>query len=424
VTWTAYTPSTQHAIIEYGIITRIELSFESPIASYDEVGVFPPKASVIFENMSEPLQIAWGESQANGGYNSTSGVYYAMLGSNGTVLNKFQIAETQAPLRDVSITPIAGQGGAFVTWETQAANASVYVSQISARGQLSYVRELNYTTGESKFLTVSMYSDGNLFVMWYQPSVATAGASTSVTQSTNVSYFRLNLDGAIVQAGSGSFSVPIMGVTVLNDGAVYGVAPDRLVRAVSPVQKQQNNLLALGAIALMSCIGAAGFAGSVVVEDWRYRWVALYSRIASRISKESPSARHRIIRLLARKPGLKLREIKRASGDHPIDITSLVRMEKDGLLASFQDGLSRRFYLKDTEIGKADALRTRILLWVLEHPGIWEAQLAKELGLSQQIVHYHLKKLRETKMITSGTDSSGIRKFYRFVDGSHDAVKQ
>ena len=99
---------------------------------------------------------------------------------------------------------------------------------------------------------------------------------------------------------------------------------------------------------------------------------------------------------------------------------SLVAMEKNGILASFRDGLSRRFYVKDSDTGPADALRTRVLLWVLGHPGIWEAQLAKDLGLSQQIIHYHLKKLRDSKLITTVDEPNGSRKLYRFAGSATD----
>ena len=114
---------------------------------------------------------------------------------------------------------------------------------------------------------------------------------------------------------------------------------------------------------------------------------------------------------------MRLRDIRALTGEHSARTTSLIGMEERGLVASFRDGLSRRFYVKGSETGKIDALRTRVLLRVLDHPGIWEAQLAKDLGLSQQIVHYHLKKLRETKLVTAVTDADGSRILYRFADG-------
>jgi DNA-binding transcriptional ArsR family regulator len=230
----------------------------------------------------------------------------------------------------------------------------------------------------------------------------------------------MNVTGVIDQSGTGVFRDPIIGVTVLNDGMVYGVSPDGLVSVVAPTTKQ-TDIFAVTAIALMGCVGVAGFAGSVLLEEGRYRWVSLYFRIAKPSNKRSSSISQETLKLLARKPGLKIRELKRFTGDHPVETMALVTMERNGFLASFRDGLSRRFYVKDLSVGSADALRTRVLLRVLDHPGVWEAQLAKDLGLSQQIVHYHLKKLTETKLITARVDADGSRKLYRFADsGSKD----
>jgi DNA-binding transcriptional ArsR family regulator len=327
------------------------------------------------------------------------------------------VTNVSTTLRDVSITPIQDQSGAFVIWQTQVSNSSIYVSQISASGLLDYVRELNYSVQRAKYLTVSMDFDNNIDLMWYQPSLPIPQTSQSIPAfPTNVTYLRMNLDGVVTQSGTTVFQTPIIAATVLSDGRVYGVTPDGLVRAGMPIQERKGSYL-VTAVALMSCVSLAGVAGSTIVEEGRYRWVSLYSRIL-RSAKPQASEIHESLKLLSRKPGLKVREINRLSG-HRIHLTSLSRMEQSGMLASVRDGLSRRFYVKPGA-EQIDALRSRILLWIHDHPGIWEAQLAKDLGLSQQLVHYHLKKLRETKLITSSTEQSGGRKLYRFADNARD----
>ena len=410
MTWTEYDPSTEYAIVEYGTIRSTTVFLEKQIASYNGVASFPPKARVVLDNSSGPLQIAWGESQTDGQSDST--VNYARVGFNGTVLTKLQVAKFVPTLRDLSITPTTGQDGAFVIWQTQASNESVYVSQISAGGQLAYLKELNYTTGQSKYLAFSADAENNLYVMWYQPSVL--GGPTTPTQAppTNVTYLRMNLNGDIVQTGSGMFRSPIIGVTILSDGNLYGVSPDGLVKVVSPPQAE-SNLVWVATVALMSCMGVAG---SLWIEEGRYEWVTFCSRIASHSPKQSSAIGQEILRLLTRKPGLNIHDIKRLIGHHDVGTLSLIGMERTGLIASFRDGLSRRFYVKVIEDGSVDSMRNRIMLWVLDHPGIWEAQLAKDLGLSQQIVHYHLKKLRELKLITATAELEGGRKLYRFAD--------
>ena len=112
----------------------------------------------------------------------------------------------------------------------------------------------------------------------------------------------------------------------------------------------------------------------------------------------------------------RLHDIRRSVSHEPTNLRSLVRLEKAGALGSFRDGLSRRFYVKASPVSSVDAVATRILLSIMDHPGTWEAQLAKDIGLSQQIVHYHLKKLRDSGLITTTVDHDGTRKLYRFTN--------
>jgi len=416
--WTEYNPSNSQATVQYGRITTAGSIQTVQLASYSRADAFPPEANLVFDNVSQHLQVAWGESEKDG--DSASTVNYAKLGANGTILTQLQVAKFAATLSKVTMTGMGGNDGAFVVWQTTGSNYSLFVSQISAEGGLVYVKQLPYSYGQSRYLAVADRGD-NLYVVWYQPSAVEPQNATDSTPASesNMTYVRMSITGTIDESGTGVFRNPIIGVAVLSDGLVYGVSPDGLVSVVTPIQKQ-NGAFVVSAIALMSCVCVAGFASSVAVEEGRYRWVTLYSRIAKAHSKRSGTAKQETIRLLARRPGLRIGELKRFTNDHPLNTMALVAMENNGLLASFRDGLSRRFYVKDNEVGAADALRTRILLWVLDHPGIWEAQVAKDLGLSQQSVHYHLKKLRDTKLITAQVDANGTRKLYRFADSGSE----
>jgi DNA-binding transcriptional ArsR family regulator len=420
IAWVRYTPSAEKAIVEYSTLGAGRFETEQQIASYSGVDVNPLLARLVFDNSSGHFQVAWGESESEA--ENVSTVNYGVLVSNGTLIERTKVATFNGTLRDLSIAPIGEGDAAFIIWRTQALNDSIYVSQISASTHLAYVKELNYTRGYRDYIAASADLEDNLYVVWYQPSVPSSqGTPTTPTQSTNVTYLRMNPEGDIVQTGVGVFKAAVIGVTVLNDGIVYGVSPNGLVSVVTPTPSLihvQNNVFAVTAVAWVSVLSLAGFAGSVLPEEGRYRWVALYSRIAKASDKKPNSISQETLKLLARRPGLRIRELKRFTGEHPIDTMSLVCLERNGFLASFRDGLSRRFYVKDNDVGPADALRTRILLWVLDHPGIWEAQLAKDLGLSQQTTHYHLKKLRETKLITARVCADGSRKLCRFADSS------
>jgi DNA-binding transcriptional ArsR family regulator len=417
MTWTEYNPSTARALVEYGWVVSSTLAELKPIASYNQVNAFPPKARVVFDNSSRNLQVAWGETQAEGQLGST--VNYAKFGMNGTLLTKLQVARFEETLRDVSITPLSGQDGAFVIWQTQTSNDSVYVSQISAIGGLVYLKQLNYTTGRSRYIDISTDLQDNLYVVWYEPSYSSQSTQSTIPSVSNVTYLRMNFDGVILPTVSGVVSSPIIAVTVLNDGTLYGVSPNGLVKVVTP-SHQNNPFMWVAAIALASSIGVAG---SIWVEEGRYKWLSLCSAVTTHLIRKRRATHEGVVRLLARKPGLNARDINRFGDKDRVGMRTLVYMEKTGSISSFRDGLSRRFYAKRTEGGSIDTMRTRIMLWVLDHPGIWEAQLAKDLGLSQQIIHYHLKKLKESKLITTVVEPNGGHKLYRFAGSARSKYR-
>jgi DNA-binding transcriptional ArsR family regulator len=376
------------------------------IASYDRVNAFTPEASVVFDNSSQHLQIAWGESETDG--QSASRVNYAKLVSNGTVLTKLQVAKFAATLRDVSITAMTGHDGAFVAWQTADSNYSLYVSQISAGGQLVYLRELNSTTGQPRYLTVSTDSQNNLYVVWYQPSALNRPTPQSPPPVTSITYVRVNIDGDVIETWNGIVREPVISMTVSGDGTVYAVSPTGLVRVAMPTQS--NNLEWIMAFLFASCMGACG---AVSTEESRYRMLSIFSKGVS-LGKHDPQ-KNEVVRVLARKPGLRLKDIRHFSHE-PINMKLLIRLERTGVLGSFRDGVSRRFYAKAGSVAPSDTVATRILLWIMAHPGTWEAQLSKDLSLSQQIVHYHLKKLRNAGLVSTAVHPDGSRKLYRFTN--------
>ena len=412
--WIRYTPSTERAAVEYGTIVSGRFASQQQLASYDGVNATVMLTRLVYDNSSGHFQVAWGESESQIQHAST--INYGVLVSNGTIVDERRVTTFNGTLRDLSLTPIGERDAAFIIWRTEAFN-SIYVSQISPNNTLSYVKQFNYTRVYRNFAAADFKDD--LYLVCYQPPVASFhNATLNPAESTNVTYLRMNSNGEIVQTGAGVFKVAVIGVTILNDGVVYGVSPGGLVSFASPIATvAQKNQLTLTDVALISVIGlAVGFTSSAVQEEGRYRLATLYSRVVTASNRQSVI--DETTKLLERKPGLKIREIKHLArgADININTMALVGMEKNGLLSSFRDGLSRRFYLRNTDGRRVEGFRTRILLWVINHPGIWEAQLSKDLGLSQQIVHYHLRKLSETGLIKSSRDADGSRKLYRFAD--------
>jgi predicted transcriptional regulator len=117
-------------------------------------------------------------------------------------------------------------------------------------------------------------------------------------------------------------------------------------------------------------------------------------------------------------------DLKRSPDVHAT-LSGLSLLENAGYISSIRDGTVRRFYSKmqivpnqeNIETASDLPMVTRILHEIERNPGTWEARLSESLGLSQQIVHYHLKRLQRSKLITSETHEK--RKLYRVSHSKH-----
>jgi predicted transcriptional regulator len=87
----------------------------------------------------------------------------------------------------------------------------------------------------------------------------------------------------------------------------------------------------------------------------------------------------------------------------------LRRLESAGLIRSERDGIKRRFYPADEPVNKGEPpTRERVLAAVRAEPGVHQSAIARELGVSRQLVSYHLDELEEDGKVDRR--SSGSRK--------------
>lgn len=405
--WTQYTPGTGRASVEYGTLSRSEFTHPQLIMSYNDTNPFPPKARLAIDVSSGYVHMAWGESHSGEQLGST--VDYAKLAANGTVVTTLQVAKLDETFHDVSVSVEPSYAGAFVVWQSDA-DSSPYVAQISHAGRLVYLKQLNYATTGGPLLAVSADSENNLYIAWLQPSARNSLSSQTRIPTTKVQYLMMNSAGDIVDTQSQIIRGPMIAVTVSDEGNLYAVSTSGFVKIATP--QHQSGAMWLAAFALLGCVALFG---AFSTEEGRYKLISAYPT-APWISNETSTALRRdVVRLLARRPGLKLTDIRTYTDNSRLALSSLIQMEKKGAICSFRDGLARRFYARETTERSSNSLSSRILFWILEHPGIWEAQLAKDLALSQQIAHYHLKQLLALGLVTGTFEPDGKRKLYRFT---------
>ncbi len=360
--WTQYNPHSQQTLIDFGEMRDSRLARTETIASYPGASTMAPRARVTFDGMSDHLHIAWGTSQSTN--QTVSAVDYAKVVPNGTVVAQLQVAKFDGTVNDLSVTNTGRQDGAFVVWQTNAAGAPVYVSQISSSGRLVYLKQLSSPNSQVRYLAVSTDSENNLYVVWYQPSFFTVPSGQTATQVANVAYMQINSDGNVVQTGSESFQTPLIAATVATNGDLYAVLKTGLVKVTAPHQSGVVWIL------VSAFVGCVALVGAFSTEEGKYRLLTASSVLQRRIN-DGPQSQHGFVQALARNPGLKLRETRKLARQYRTTMRTLTRLEKLGIVASFRDGLSRRFYVKGTLNGSVDTVPTRIMLHILEYPGIW-----------------------------------------------------
>lgn len=153
-------------------------------------------------------------------------------------------------------------------------------------------------------------------------------------------------------------------------------------------------------------VGAAGAGISLIAllvaltEAGRY-WglrllvLPLYTRL-SRSELLSHELREALLAEIRGEPGLHLRALVRSvDGSYSTVVYHLRRLETGGLVRSERDGLKRRFHPVGVEATDAAHTSTRrqILEAIRAAPGIHQGKVARELGISRQLVSYHVQNL-------------------------------
>lgn len=149
--------------------------------------------------------------------------------------------------------------------------------------------------------------------------------------------------------------------------------------------------LAAGALSMLSVGALIGFA------SWR-RWDLLAAALYTRLRREAIDAhpsRAKILDAVRASPGLALADAQRATGlaNGPFEhhLRKLVDARRVVIVA---EGRSRFLRLPDAPPSAAPGTTTGAIEALIRDKGAMRStQIARELGLSRQALHYHLRKL-------------------------------
>jgi hypothetical protein len=404
------------------------LSQTTLIASFNRSLISVPRPCLAFDRASGDLHMAWVESDELVGGQVVSSVHYVQVDLRNHNVTRLQLARFDELSKDATVTS-GPSGGAYVVWQqggTSSSTRVVYVAQISRDGRIVFVKELAQPGAQaaSSPLTASADSEDNLYVVWYQPGAIPSQPSSQINRApTSVAYLKLDRDGSLSESGSELVTGPLIAVTVSKSGDLYAISQQGIVRLTYPTNTINVGLIGAAAVAASAMVGA------ITTEEVRYRMLLSMAPVAKSLRRkrkeDDPTEDHAIMRTLSRRPGLGLNELRDLLPREKPTMFKLALLERDGRVSSIRTGVTRRFYsprnlhLTDAPLSIPiyETIPSRILHEVESNPGIWEAKLAQNLRLSQQIVHYHLRKLQAAEILT--VESIERRKHYRLRGSSY-----
>ena len=169
---------------------------------------------------------------------------------------------------------------------------------------------------------------------------------------------------------------------------------------------------------------SAGFVGTgllvlFAIANKHYVWFAnlgalpLYSRITNgQVLKQD--TRRNIYDYIASNPGACfssiMKDLKLKNG-----VTSyhLAMLEREGYIKSKNTGSFKRVYVKGTSTQEVplSKIRRAIIQIIMDNPGISQTDIASKLGLSNQVVNYHIRIMKEANFVNIVKDGFRTRCF-------------
>ncbi len=215
----------------------------------------------------------------------------------------------------------------------------------------------------------------------------------------------------IIEPEEGSEPVTVQTITVSGtwecDGHHGEVLPDTVeagglgnIRQPTGGENQLVLFVIIGAVAA----GTAAGVGSVLTSEWfRYKWAPVLIPLYSRFKRDQVLSHHLRSDLMDKineKPGIHLEGLSLSANEHRATIMYHLKvLEREALIKSERDGKYRRFYPMDAvparEAISINRTEERVLEEIRGHPGIPETDISVLLGISRQVVNYHVKKLSQ-----------------------------
>jgi len=411
VVWTEESISTKNRTLSeyYGTIASGHIAGPLLLAQYsNQTFLDVPEPRMIYDQEYSSFHIAWTYSQQEQNMHVTSQVRYARIDSDANMTRPVPVADLKEAIEGASIAQ-GGNGSAYVIWQIPSdSSPSVYVSRISSEGKVVFLHSFTEPSTTSPYLIAASDSQENLYLVWYQPPQLPQRVAPA-RSSTSVSYMRIDEAGSVTDSGNGLVAGTVLAIGVSNAG-VYAVSSSGIIQLRARVPTLLIQLV-LG-LAIFSTVGIS------FTDEGKYRLMRSMNLFSHSKSPELTPKTNAILQSLSHRPGCDLREIRRSlrNSGTSVSLTDLTRLEDAGFVSSVRVGLGRRFFDSNPidQMAVPNRIASIILNEIKRTPGTWEGKIAHDLCLSQQIVHYHVKRMRSQGLLD--VELKGRRKLYRLAN--------
>jgi predicted transcriptional regulator len=245
--------------------------------------------------------------------------------------------------------------------------------------------------------SVAVDTQGNLHIVWAYPlEEVKAGPRPIPIWQQGFRHAEYSSEGQLTEETEETSYIPAVAVFVIGNGEVYVVSGQGTLRATDPVPAGNPAML------LFALVMFASLVGGMSTEPATYL-IASWS-IDRSLRTVSTDVGEKLLRRIRRRPGIALAELKLVTERSGFFVATQLRaLERMGMIRSIRDGRRQRFYYvvpKDGDQSHAEELRRSIVRLVDYTPGITEAQIARSLGLSQQLTNYHLRRLVDAGLLS------------------------
>jgi len=245
--------------------------------------------------------------------------------------------------------------------------------------------------------SIAVDLQGNLHIVWAYPlEEVKAGPRPIPIWQQGFRHAEYSSEGQLTEETEETSYIPAVAVFVISNGEVYVVSGQGTLQATDPVRTGNPAML------LFALVMFASLVGGMTTEPATYL-IASWS-IDRSLRTISTDVGEKLLRRIRRHPGIALAELKLVTGRSGFFLATQLRaLERMGMIKSIRDGRRRRFYYvvpNDGDQSRAEELRRSIVRLVDYTPGMTEAQIARSLGLSQQLTNYHLRRLVDAGLLS------------------------